>query len=305
MNTKTSINNQSTVATPERYTTDFVTSQDGTRIRYRQLGHGPGVVVLHGAMESAQSHMQLAEALADAFTVYLPERRGHNLSGPDCNDYSIQKEVEDLDALLSKTGTHHVFGVSAGGLICLQAALTLPAIHKAVLYEPALFINGSSPTAFLQRYDKEMAQGKVSAALVTAMIASQMGPPVFNAIPRWILELLTNMAMKSEDKKARSGDVTMRMLAPTLHYDFQLVDEMSGKLESFRAMRTEVLLLGGSKSPAYLKAALDALEKVLPHAKRVEFPGLGHGGSSDTSNTNRGGNPELVAQEMRRFFAEP
>lgn len=305
MNTKTSINNQSIVTTPEHYITDFVTSQDGTCIVYRQLGHGPGVVLLHGAMESAQSHMQLAEALADAFTVYLPERRGHNISGADSKVYDMQKEIEDLEALLTKTGTHHVFGVSAGGLICLQAALTLPAIDKAVLYEPALFINGSSSTAFLQRYDKEMAQGKVSAALVTAMIASQMGPPVFNAIPRWILELLTNMAMKSEDKKARSGDVTMRMLAPTLHYDFQLVDEMSGKLESFRAVRTEVLLLGGSKSPAYLKAALDALEKVLPHAKRVEFPGLGHGGSSDTSNTNRGGNPELVAQEMRRFFAEP
>ncbi len=305
MTTKTSVNNQSTVATPERYTTHFVTSQDGTTIGYRQLGHGPGVIMLHGSMESAQSHMQLAEALADAFTVYLPERRGHNLSGLDSKDYSIQKEVEDMDALLTKTGAHHVFGVSAGGLICLQAALTLPAIHKAALYEPALIVNGMVSNAFLQRYDKEMAQGKVAAALVTAMIASQMGPPVFNAIPRWALELLTNMAMKSEDKKARSGDVTMRMLAPTLHYDFQLVAEMSGKLESFRAVRTEVLLLGGSKSPAYLKAALDALEKVLPHVKRVEFPGLGHGGSSDASNTNRGGKPELVAQEMRRFFAEP
>jgi pimeloyl-ACP methyl ester carboxylesterase len=305
MKTKTSINNQSIVATPEHYTTDFVTSQDGTRICYRQPGHGPGVVLLHGSMESAQSHMQLAKALADAFTVYLPERRGHNLSGPDSNDYSMQKEVEDLDALLTKTGTHNVFGVSAGGLICLQAALTLPAIHKVALYEPALIVNDSMSTAFLQRYDKEMAQGKVAAALVTAMIASQMGPPVFNAIPRRVLELLTNMAMKSEDKKARSGDVTMRMLAPTLHYDFELVAEMSGKLESFRALRTEVLLLGGSKSPAYLKAALDALEKVLPRVKRVEFAGLGHGGSSDASSTNRGGKPELVAQEMRRFFAEP
>ena len=206
-----------------------------------------------------------------------------------------------MDALLTKTGAHYVFGVSAGGLICLQAALHLPAIHKAALYEPALIVNGSISTAFLPRYDKEMAQDKVAAALVTAMKGAQMGPPIFNAIPSFLLELLTNMAMKSEDKKARSGDVTMRMLAPTLHYDFQLVDEMAETLENFRAVRSEVLLLGGSKSPAYLKVALDALEKVLPH----EFPGLGHGGSSDTSNTNRGGQPELVAQELRRFFAEP
>jgi len=249
--------------------------------------------------------MQLAEALADAFTVYLPERRGHNLSGPDSKDYSIQKEVEDMDALLTKTGAHHVFGVSAGGLICLQAALTLSAIHKAALYEPALIVNGSISAAFLPRYDKEMAQGKVAAALVTAMKGAQMGPPIFNAMPSFLLELLTNMAMKSEDKKARSGDVTMRMLAPTLHYDFQLVDETAETLENFRAVRAEVLLLGGSKSQAYLKVALDALEKVLPHVKRIEFPGLDHGGSSDPSNTNRGGKPELVAQELRRFFAEP
>ena len=305
MDTKTSGNNQSTATAREHYTTSSVTSQDGTTIGYYQLGHGPGVVLLHGAMESAQSHMQLAEALADAFTVYLPERRGHNLSGPDSKDYSIQKEVEDMDALLTKTGAHHVFGVSAGGLICLQAALTLSAIHKAALYEPALIVNGSISTAFLPRYDKEMAQDKVAAALVTAMKGAQMGPPIFNAMPSFLLELLTNMAMKSEDKKARSGDVTMRMLAPTLHYDFQLVDETAETLENFRAVRAEVLLLGGSKSQAYLKVALDALEKVLPHVKRIEFPGLDHGGSSDPSNTNRGGKPELVAQELRRFFAEP
>jgi pimeloyl-ACP methyl ester carboxylesterase len=306
MKTQTSVKNQLTVAAREHNTTGSVTSQDGTTIGYRQLGHGPGVVMLHGAMESAQSHMQLAEALADTFTIYLPDRRGRGLSGPYGKDYSIQKDVEDMDALLTKTGAHYVFGVSSGGLICLQAALTLPAIHKAALYEPMLLMNGSVPTAFVTRYDKEMAQGKVASALVTGMKGSQMGPPVFNAIPRWLLEMLTKMMMASEDKKARGDDVTMRMLAPTLHYDFQLVIESEGALESFRAIRAEVLLLGGSTSPAFLKVALDALEKVFPHAKRIEFPGLGHGGSGNTnSNTNRGGQPERVAQELRRFFAEP
>jgi hypothetical protein len=60
-----------------------------------------------------------------------------------------------------------------------------------------------------------------------------------------------------------------------------------------------VLLLGGSKSPDYFKVALDGLEKVLQHVTRIEFPGLGHGGSG---NTNRGGQPKRIAQEMRRFF---
>ena len=303
MTTPITANERVTATAEKPYTIGFVTSRDGTTIGYRQLGHGPAVVLLHGAMESAQSHMQLAEALADAFTVYLPDRRGRGLSGTYGDDYGIRKEVDDLDALISKAGAHNVFGVSAGGLICLEAALSLPAIRKVAVYEPALIVNGSISTAFLARYDREMAQGNVPAALVTGMLGAQMGPPMLNALPRWLLESLTKLGMAQEEKKLASGAVTMRALAPTLHYDFQIVGEEAEKVETFRAVQAEVLLLGGSKSPAYLKAAVDALEKVLPHVQRIEFPGLNHGGSSDNSSTNRGGKPELVAQALRRFFA--
>ncbi|MCD9025096.1 alpha/beta hydrolase [Cohnella silvisoli] len=299
MKTKTSVKHQSAAAARVHYTTSFVTSKDGTTIGYRQLGRGPGVVLVHGTMESAQSHMQLAEALADTYTVYLHDRRGRGLSGPYNDDYSIQKDVEDLDALLTQTGAHYVFGVSVGAIICLQASLTLPAIHKAAIFEPPLIINNSVSTDFLTRYDNEMAQGKVTSALVTGMLGSQMGPPIFNSIPRWLLKLLTNMMLASEDKKAKGDYVTMRMLAPTMHYDLQLAIETEGSLESFGAARAELLLLGSSKSPTYFKVALDSLEKIFPFAKRIEFLGLNHGASG---NTNRGGNPERVAQELRRFF---
>ena len=96
------VEGQSKITSQEHYTTDFVTSKDGTRIEYRQLGQGPGVVVLHGSMESAASHMKLAEGLADEFTVYLPERRGHHLGIPFVKAYSMKKEVQDLEASLSK-----------------------------------------------------------------------------------------------------------------------------------------------------------------------------------------------------------
>ena len=140
--------NSPAVIAQSNYVTNTVTSKDGTVISYRQLGHGPGVVMLHGAMEFAASHMQLANELADAYTVYLPDRRGHNLPASR-KDYNMQKEIDDLDALLTKTDTHHVFGVSAGGLIALQAALKLPSIHKVAVYEPALVVNHSlSPYPF-------------------------------------------------------------------------------------------------------------------------------------------------------------
>jgi pimeloyl-ACP methyl ester carboxylesterase len=299
---KTAVKNQSTLAGPEQCLTGSVISKDGTTIGYRQLGHGPGVVVLHGAMESGQSHMQLAQALASDFTVYLPDRRGRGLSGAYGRGYSVGEDVEDMNALLSKTDAHYVFGVSSGAIIALSAALTLPAIHKAAIFEPPLLVNGPAPTAGLARFDKEIAQGKVAAALITGMKETQMGPPLLNLMPRWLLERLTTMMLASEERKAGRDDVTMRMLAPTLHYDFQLVIEMQGALESFRAVRADVLLLGGGKSPAYLKASVDALEKLLPHVTRVEFPGLGHEASG---NADRRGQPELVAKELRRFFAGP
>jgi pimeloyl-ACP methyl ester carboxylesterase len=301
--TTTSGANHSSATEPERFITDSVTSKDGTTIGYRLVGHGPGIVALHGAMESAQSHMQLAAALAGGFTVYLPDRRGRGLSGPYGDGYSMQREVEDLDALLTKTGARRVFGVSAGGLIALQAALTLPAIQKVAVYEPALIVNHSISTAFLPRYDREIAEGDISAALVSGMLGAQMGPAFLRVMPRWLLEAFTRQGMKLEDKTAQAGDVTMRSLAPTLHYDFQLVTEMSEQEERFRALRVETLLLGGSKSPAYLKRALDALEQTIPQVRRVEFPGLDHGGSSDLGPTNRSGDPQRVAQDLLRFFA--
>jgi pimeloyl-ACP methyl ester carboxylesterase len=203
---------------------------------------------------------------------------------------------------LTKTAARYVAGVSSGAIIWLQAALTLPNIHKAAIFEPPLVVSGSAPSAWLTRFDQEMAQGKLASAMITGMKGAQMGPPMLNLMPRWLLERMTTMMMASEEKKAGADDVTMRMLAPTLHYDFQLVIEMEGALESFRALRADVLLLGGSKSPAYLKTALDALEKVVPHVRRVEFAGLGHEASG---NTDRRGQPERVAEELRRFFVEP
>ncbi|MEO8398139.1 MAG: alpha/beta hydrolase, partial [Chloroflexota bacterium] len=198
-----------TSAANERYTIDSVTSKDGTVISYRQLGHGDGIVLLHGSMESAASHMGLANALADAFTVYLPERRGH-MENVNRSTYSMQREVEDLDALLRKTDTHNVFGVSAGGIIALQAALDLPAIRKVAVYEPALIVNHSLSTDFLPRYDREIADGKIAAALISGMLGGKLGPAFFSLLPRFLMESMTSKMLKQEDATAKPGDFTMR-----------------------------------------------------------------------------------------------
>jgi pimeloyl-ACP methyl ester carboxylesterase len=171
--------------------------------------------------------------------------------------------------VLRETGAGRVLGVSSGALITLKAALTLPALEKVVIFEPPLLVDGPAIAASLARLDAALAQGNMASALVTGMLAAQMGPAVFNYIPRRLLEPLTNAAMAAEDKKAAGDSVTMRTLAPTLHYDFQLIAEMEGTLETFKAITAKVLLLGGSKSPAYLKASVDGLARVLANAARV------------------------------------
>jgi len=54
-----------------------------------------------------------------------------------------------------------------------------------------------------------------------------------------------------------ADDVPIRALAPTLRYDVEIVTEMSDTLDDYRDLQACVLLLGGSKSPAFLGLALD------------------------------------------------
>ena len=282
------------------YATASVTSRNGTIITYRQFGHGPGLVILHGSMSTGANHVQLAELLADTFTVYVPDRRGFGLSGPCRMEDQIEQDVDDLEALLTETSTHNVFGVSAGSIIGLKAALSLSSIHKLAVYEPPLFTNRAVPTAMVARFDQEMAQGKVAAALTTTMKGAPLMSDLFSAMPRWLVGFMTNRMMAFEAKRGPSDYASFRELAPTLHHDGQIIITMSGQQASLRAIHADVLLLGGSKSTKFLKAGLDSVAAVLPQARRVEFAGLNHG---STWNSDLRGKPEVVAQELRQFFA--
>jgi pimeloyl-ACP methyl ester carboxylesterase len=280
-----------------------VVSADGTRIGYLQTGHGPAIVLLHGSMQSSRSHLQMAAALADEFTVYLPDRRGRGMSGPYPAHYGSRTEVEDLRAVMAAAGADMVFGVSASGLVALEAARVDRTIRKVAVYEPALLPADTRHTQWLSRFDREMAAGRVSAALITSMIGLELAPPAMKVMPRWLLEALTSMMLRGEDKKAAPDAATMRSLAPTLHYEGMLLAEMAGRLDTFSDVKAEVLLLGGSKGLAFLKPALDDLARTLPVSRRVEFAGLDHGGSADVSKANPKGKPEVVAAELRSFLA--
>ena len=106
------------------YVKGEVVSRDGTPIGFRQMrsgssprpGPGPGVILIHGGMKSAQDFMKLGAALSTSFTVYIPDRRGRGLSGPHGDRFSVQREVEDLQALVDLTRARYIFGYSSGAL---------------------------------------------------------------------------------------------------------------------------------------------------------------------------------------------
>jgi hypothetical protein len=96
-----------------------------------------------------------------------------------------------------------------------------------------------------------------------------------------------------------ADDAPIPALVPTQHFDMRLVHEMAGTAKDYAALDAQVLLLGGTKSPAYLDAALAELSAVLPRARRVTFAGLGHSGPDDD------GDPQRVSEALRDFFKTP
>jgi pimeloyl-ACP methyl ester carboxylesterase len=289
------MNNSSRISS---FILDHVTSADGTIIGYRQIGSGPGLILVHGGMMSSQNFTKLAQGLSDTFTVYVPDRRGRGLSGPHGNDYCLARESEDIQALINQTGAQNIFGLSSGAIISLQAALDAASIQKVALYEPPFSVNGSAPTFWLPRFEDEIAKGDFAAAMIT-VIKGTGDSSLFTNLPRFMVVPFMRFAVEADEKEAKGNDnVPIKTLIATMHFDPQLILEMEGKLERFRALSStkSVLLLGGSKSQGYLKVALDALSTILPTVKRVELKGLGH------TAANNDDQPERIAQELRRFF---
>jgi hypothetical protein len=146
------------------------------------------------------------------------------------------------------------------------------------------------------RYEQELAAGNLPAAMV-ALIKGTGDRSLFTSLPRFVLLPMFKLAMRYQRKRSEDDAPLLQALIPTAHFDARLVAEMAGRLEGFRAVRAETLLLGGSRSAIYLIAALDALSTVLSNRKRIEFPGLGH------IAADNGGKPARVADELRRYFS--
>lgn len=279
------------------FTNASVISKDGTVIGYRQMGQGPGLLLVHGGLNASQHLMPLAEQLSDAFTLYLPDRRGRGLS-PYAGENTLTRECDDIEALVAHTGAERIFGHSVGGIVTLFAALRLKSIRMAAVYEPPLSIDGSSPVQWFPRYLEEVRQDKPTEALVTALAGMKLAPAFFRWLPRFALIPLLKWANGEDAKDVQDGFVSTTDIIPTLKMDIPLVLEAENSVSAFTQFDADTMLLCGSKGPNYLKQSLNALQQALPHARRVQLRGLDHVGPSSE------GNPKRVAAELRRFFTD-
>jgi pimeloyl-ACP methyl ester carboxylesterase len=118
---------------------DTVSSRDGTTIAYDKAGEGPALILVDGALSvhSAGGKSEPARLLAPHFTVYGYDRRGRGGSG-DTLPYAVDREIEDIDALIDRAGgSAFLYGHSSGGTLAMHAAARLGGrIGKIAVYEP-------------------------------------------------------------------------------------------------------------------------------------------------------------------------
>jgi pimeloyl-ACP methyl ester carboxylesterase len=118
-------------------------SADGTRIAFWRDGQGPPLLLVHGGACDHLAWYFVVPVLAQAFTVYTYDRRGHGESG-NVLPYAVEREVEDVEAMLVAIGEPaHLLGHSAGGILALEAAERVDNLLSLILYEPAYVVPGA------------------------------------------------------------------------------------------------------------------------------------------------------------------
>lgn len=143
-----------------------VVSKDGTRIGIECAGSGPTLLFVHGGVGDRTRWTPMFPLLTAKFTTCAMDRRGRGLSG-DSADYSLQKEAEDVAAVVnSRKGPVYVFGHSYGGVVSLEAAFLTNRITKLMLYEPPLFDPVDNNRAVASRVEAFINKGDLEAAFL-------------------------------------------------------------------------------------------------------------------------------------------
>jgi len=243
-----------------------VVSKDGTLIAYDRQGSGPALILIVGALCSRAlgPSVKLAPRLAGQFTVFSYDRRGRGQSG-DSAPYRVEREIEDLNALIAEAGgTAFVFGHSSGAVLGLKAVQHGLPIRKLALYEAPLIVDHTRPSTQAEwaQIRNHLAQGQRSEAL--KVFLKSVGLPAF------VLGMMRFFPIWSQ----------LEQVAHTLSYDGAICEEFQ-KCEPLPSgiwsdLTIPVLAIAGGKSPAWMHNGMRALASALSNARYRAIEGQTH-----------------------------
>lgn len=245
-----------------------VFSKDGTEIAYEKKGTGPAVILVDGALgyRALGFEQPLVDRLSQHFTVYNYDRRGRGES-TNSKPFAIEREVEDIDALIQEAGgSAYVYGISSGACLALEAAIILgKKIEKLALYEPPYNSDVSALQAW-QEYRTRLNE------LITA---NKRGEAVtlfmsFVGVPPEAIDEMRKTPIWSMFEAS----------APTLPYDAaEMGDDLSVPVKRAADVKSQTLVMDGGANLQYMPfmhATAMVLAKAIPHAQQRTLEGQTH-----------------------------
>ncbi len=255
-----------------------VISKDGTTIAFDRLGDGPPVILVCGGSVDHTSNAPLAALLAEHFTVFNYHRRGRGDSG-DTPPYAVEREVEDIDAVLAAAGgSAYLYGTSSGAALALEAARQLPTkIKKLALWEPPYFVGDSypRPPADTAKTYTELVEAGRRGDAVEYFMAKVVGLPA---------EFVAQ-ARQSPWWPAQEA------LAHTLAYDATIMGDYSLPTERVASVKAPTIVITGGASFPFMRETADAIVNILPDGQRRTLESQTH----DVA-------PEALAPVLVEFF---
>jgi pimeloyl-ACP methyl ester carboxylesterase len=248
-----------------------VNSKDGTVIAFDQIGRGPVVIMVDGALQYRafdQGMKDLAEELSKHFTVIHYDRRGRGDS-TDTQPYALEREIEDIEAVIDEvSGSAFLYGISSGAALAMEAALKLDGkVRKLAMYEPP-YNDDENARRGWREYRRKLAEinaaGRNGDAVAHFMMLVGMPADQVDGMrqhPMWPL---------------------WEAVGHTLAYDAAAMGQDSS-VPSERAARLAVptLVMTGGETFPFMHAAAAALAKAIPNAQHLTLAGQTHDVSAE------------------------